>query len=67
MATLSAKKRETKTTGDINKLRVDGFVPGILYGGSEQNKKISLKKNSIKNLINSENFFSAILSLKIDD
>ena len=66
MATLNAKKRETKTTGDLNKLRVDGFVPGILYGGSEQNKKISLNKNSIKNLIDSENFFSAILNLNID-
>ena len=66
MATLNAKKRETKTTGDINKLRLDGFVPGILYGGSEQNKKISLNKNSIKNLINSENFFSVILNLEID-
>ena len=66
MATLNAKKRETKTSGDINKLREDGFVPGILYGGSEQNKKITLNKNSIKNLINSENFFSAILNLEID-
>ena len=66
MATLNAKKRETKTSGDINKLRLNGFVPGILYGGSEQNKKISLNKNSIKNLIDSENFFSAILNLNID-
>ena len=66
MTTLSAKTRETKTSGEINKLRVDGFVPGILYGGSEQNKKISLNKNSIKNLIDSENFFSAILNLNID-
>ncbi len=66
MITLSAKKRETRTSGDINKLRVDGFVPGILYGGSEQNKKISLNKNSINNLIDSENFFSDILNLKID-
>ena len=66
MTTLNAKKRETKTSGEINKLRVDGFVPGILYGGSEQNKKISLNKNSIKNLIDSENFFSVILNLKVD-
>ena len=66
MTTLNAKKRETKTSGEINKLRVDGFVPGILYGGSEQNKKISLNKNSIKNLIGLENFFSAILNLNID-
>ena len=66
MTTLNAKKRETKTSGDINRLRLDKFNPGILYGGSKENKKISLSKNSIKNLINSENFFSAILNLNID-
>jgi len=66
MTTLNAKKRETKTSGDVNKLRLDGFVPGILYGGNEKNKKISLNKNSIKKLIDSENFFSAILNLEID-
>lgn len=66
MATLNAQNRETKTSGDINKLRVDGFVPAILYGGSEQNKKISLSKNSIKKMIGSENFFSAILNLNIN-
>ena len=66
MTTLRAKKRDTKTSGDINKLRVNGSVPGILYGGSEQNKKISLDKNLIKNLINSENFFSVILNLEVD-
>ena len=66
MTTLYAKKRETKTSGDINRLRLDKFIPGILYGGSEENKKISLSKNLIKNLINSENFFSAILNLEID-
>ena len=66
MTTVSAKKRETKTTGDINKLRLDGLIPGILYGGSKQNQKISLSKNSIKNLIHSENFLSNILNLNID-
>ena len=66
MTTLDAKKRETKTRGDINKLRLEGFIPGILYGGTEENKKISLKKNSIKNLVNSDNFFSVILNLNID-
>ena len=28
MTTLNAKKRETKTSGDINKLRLDKFIPG---------------------------------------
>ena len=66
MTTLNAKKRETKTTGDINKLRLDGLIPGILYGGSKQNQKISLSKNSIKILIDSDNFLSNILNLNID-
>jgi large subunit ribosomal protein L25 len=66
MATLSAKTRDTKTVGEVNSLRLNGFVPGILYGGNEKNKKISLNKKSIKNLIDSENFFSDILNLNID-
>ena len=66
MTTVSAKERDTKTTGDINKLRVEGLIPGILYGGNKQNQKISLNKNSLKKLIHSENFLSNILNLNID-
>ena len=66
MITVSSRKRETKTIGDINKLRLNGLIPGILYGGDKQNQKISLSKNSIKNLIDSENFLSNILNLNID-
>ena len=65
MTTLKAEERNTKTTGELSKLRIDGFVPGILYGGNEKNKKISVRKNSIKNLIALENFFSNILNLNI--
>jgi len=66
MASLIAKKRETQSKGAINKLRKEGFIPAILYGGTEKNQKISLKKDSIKNLINSENFLSSLLNLSID-
>ena len=45
---------------------MNGFIPAILYGGNEQNQKISLNKNSIKNLISSENFLSNILNLDIE-
>ena len=45
------------------RLRKEGFIPAILYGGTEKNQKISLKKDSIKNLINSENFLSSLLNL----
>jgi large subunit ribosomal protein L25 len=36
---LYAKLRETSTQGDLNKLRKQGFVPGILYG---KNKNLNI-------------------------
>ena len=41
MIDLKATKRETKTRGQINKLRSDGFIPAILYGGSKESLNIS--------------------------
>ena len=32
LTSLEANIRETKTKSDIKKLRIDGFVPGVLYG-----------------------------------
>ena len=63
---LKATKRETKTTGQINKLRSDGFVPAILYGGSKNNLNISLKKIVLKDIINTESFMSKVFDLDID-
>jgi len=44
MNSIEATIRSTKTKGDINKIRTEGMVPGIIYGGIEENKKISLSK-----------------------
>ena len=63
---LKATKRETKTTGQINKLRSDGFIPAILYGGSKNNLNISLKKIVLKDIINTESFMSKVFDLDID-
>ena len=66
MNILKATKRSTVTTGQINKLRSEGFVPAILYGGKENNLKISLKKMHLKNLIETESFMSKVFDLDID-
>ena len=42
--TLEATVRTTKTKSELNKLRSDGFVPGILYGDIEKNISLSIKK-----------------------
>ena len=48
MNSLEASVRNTKTRGEINTLRKKGQVPAIIYGGKEENQKISLSKKQIK-------------------
>jgi large subunit ribosomal protein L25 len=66
MNNLKATKRETITSGQLNKLRDSGFIPGILYGGKDPNAKISVEKKLIKNILNSESFLSSVLDLDLD-
>jgi large subunit ribosomal protein L25 len=66
MSNLKAIKRENNSSGSNNKLRSEGFIPAILYGGKEANKNISIEKKDIKNLILSDTFLSKVLELDID-
>ena len=66
MINLKAIKRDTKTTGQINKLRSDGFIPAILYGGAKDNLNISLKKLLLKDIIKTESFMSKVFNIDID-
>ena len=65
MKSLEATIRNSKTKGDINSLRQNGDVPAIIYGGTEENQKISLSKKQIKNLIDQENFLSNMIALNV--
>ncbi len=66
MSNLKATKRQNLSSGSNNKLRADGFIPAILYGGKDQNQNISVSKKEISNIINSETFLSKVLELDID-
>ena len=52
MNILKATKRTSASTGQVNKLRSDGFVPAVLYGGEKSNLNISLKKLITTDTIN---------------
>ena len=67
MSLIQATIRNTKTRGELNALRKDGNVPGIIYGGENENEKISLSKKEVKNLINKEDFLSNVISIKLDE
>ena len=66
MNVLKATKRTTTSTGQINKLRSDGFIPAVLYGGKKSNLNISLKKLHLQDLIRTETFMSKVFDLDID-
>ena len=66
MSNLKAIKRESTSSGSNNKLRSEGFIPAILYGGKDTNLNISIQKSEIKNLINSDTFLSKVLELDIE-
>ena len=65
MNSLEANVRENSTKGQLNAIRNHGNVPAIIYGGKDQNQKISISKKLLKVLIDKENFLSNIITLNI--
>ena len=66
MSNLKATKRENLTTGSNNRLRAEGFIPAILYGGKDPNQNISINKKEILNMVYSDTFLSKVLEIEID-
>ena len=51
MNSLEANARDNITKGQLNAIRNNGNVPAIIYGGKDQNQKISISKKLLKSLI----------------
>ncbi len=66
MSNLKAIKRNSTSSGSNNKLRSEGLVPAILYGGKDANKNISVEIKDIETLVKSDTFLSRVLELDID-
>ena len=66
MNSLEVNIRNNSTKGQLNAIRNSGQIPAIIYGGKEDNQKISVSKKLLKNLIEKENFFSNIISLNLN-
>jgi large subunit ribosomal protein L25 len=63
---LEASERKINSKGDLKKLRIEGLLPGILYGDKEKNLPLSVKKISIKKLLESSNFMSSVIEIDIN-
>ena len=66
MNSLEANIRDNKTKGQLNAIRNNGSVPAIIYGGKDENQKISISKKLLKTFIEKENFLSSIIELNVN-
>jgi large subunit ribosomal protein L25 len=66
MISLDANTRNNKTKGELNSIRDGGGVPAIIYGGKDENEKISISKKLLKTTIEKENFLSNIVTINVN-
>ncbi len=63
---VNAEARNDQGKGASRRLRREGKVPAVLYGGNDAAQTLSIVANDLKNHLKSEAFYSAILKLKLD-
>ncbi len=64
---IDAIVRETHGKGASRRLRRQGLVPGILYGGSQAPQQFATAHNTLEQHLAHEAFYSHVLSLKLGD
>ena len=64
---LVAEFRETQGKGASRRLRHEGKVPAILYGGHADARTLTLSHQKLMIMLENERFYSTILSLKMGE
>ncbi len=63
---INAKVREGQGKGASRRLRREGFVPGILYGGGGEPIRFAVPGSELDSSLEYESFYSRILTLRLD-
>lgn len=64
---LIAESREDQGKGASRRLRRQGKVPAILYGGGRPPRALSFDHNKVLQQLEQESFYSSILTVKVGD
>lgn len=65
--TLNATSRDVTGKGSSRRLRrLEGLVPGIVYGGQADPAQISIRHNELVKLLDDEAFYSSVVNLSIE-
>lgn len=63
---LNAVSRDDQGKGASRRLRHEGMVPGIIYGGDKEPEMIATKHNELVHHLENEAFYSHILTVNVD-
>ena len=64
---LNATSRELTGKGSSRRLRrLEGLVPGIVYGGSADPVQISMRANELNKVLEDEAFYASVVELNIE-
>ncbi len=64
--TLEAQPREDVGKGASRRLRREGLVPAVIYGGDKPPQSVTMSHNQVDRSLENEAFYSHILTLKVD-
>ncbi|MFC6275997.1 50S ribosomal protein L25 [Psittacicella hinzii] len=64
--TLEATLKDAKGKGVSRRLRREGKIPGIIYGGNAEPVAIVLDHEKVNNWSNNPEFYSEVLSVVVD-
>lgn len=63
---LNAEIRTTLGKGDARRMRKDGFIPAVVYGGKQEPQSLTLLHKDIAMTLEHEAAYSQIISLKVN-
>jgi large subunit ribosomal protein L25 len=63
---LNAKSRQDTGKGASRRLRREGLVPAVVYGGEPAPESITLSQSDLAKIMKSDAFYSTIINLSVD-
>ncbi|MCP4923363.1 MAG: 50S ribosomal protein L25/general stress protein Ctc, partial [bacterium] len=65
VTTIETKVRDSIGTGSARALRLEGFIPAVLYGGEGKPMHLAIDERIITKELNQEGFTSKVLDVKV--
>lgn len=64
---ISAKVRERKAKGDNRRLRREGWIPAVIYGGNAEPRNVTVNHHEVELFLRGARHSNAILNLALED